>query len=358
MRTILRGMVSLIGLNLTVPLAAQTEVQRHDATAETAYGVVYTLPRTEIQVQATILEKTYQPGIFHAYAEKFTGNKASGNASKHYQILDLRIVELGVPDTTKRYVVTFDKKTVAPFVKLTDKNILHSINSGEGLCKEAVIKEIKLPAAPDTKLPALPREYALASSPYKQAQVAAEHLYEVRENLMNLVSGGLENMPKDADAMRVALENLKVEERRTLRLFYGDTVQRTFTHTVSITPEAEDITGKLLFRFSEDWGVVGAEDLSGDPVQLDLKVLERAPELSEKELKKLEKVEGIMYNIPGKGEVKVSLLGKELAKEKISLTQVGGMQSLTKKMFNVKDKKGPSVYFDIKSGAVLNIRQE
>lgn len=357
MRTILRGVACMMGLSLWVPLAAQTEVQRHDATAETAYGVVYTLPRTEIEVQATILERTYQPGIFHAYAEKYTGQKAGGQSTKHYQILDLHIRELGVPDTTKRYVVTFDKKTVAPFVKLTEQNIIHSINSGEGLCTDPIVKEIKLPQI-DTKLPALPREYALASSQYKQAEVAAAHLYELREHLMNLVTGDVENMPKDGEAMRLVLERLQTEERRTLRLFYGDTVQRTFTHTVRITPEATDITGRLLFRFSEDWGIVTAEDLSGDPVQLDLKIVERAPELSEKELKKLHKVEGIMYNVPGRAEVKVSLMGKELTREKIALTQAGGMQSLAKKMFNVKDKNIPSVYFDIRSGAILNIRQE
>lgn len=357
MHNTLRSVACIIGVSLCTPLVAQTEVQRYDATAETSYGVIYTLPRTEIEVQATILEQIYQPGIFHAYAEKYIGQKASGQSSKHYKILDLRVKEVGVPDSTKRYVVTFDKKTVAPFVKLTEQNILHSINSGEGLCPEPIVKEFKILVA-DTKLPSLPREYALASSQFKQAEVAAAHLYELREHLMSLVTGDVENMPKDGAAMKLVLERLQTEERRTMRLFYGDTLQRTLTHTVRIAPDSTDIVNKVLFRFSEDWGIVKENDLSGDPVLLDMKIVERAPELSDKELKKLHKVEGIMYNIPGRAEVQVSFLGKELAKEKISLTQVGGMQSLAKKMFNIKDKNGPSVYFDIKSGAILNIRQE
>lgn len=357
MRTTLMSIAAALLFGSSSALMAQTEVFRYEATAETSYGVVYTLPRTEIEIEATVLERVYMPGPLRAYAEKYLAQPAGQHQTKQYSLLSLKIKGIGLPDTTKRYVVTFDKRTVAPFVKLTQDNILHSINAGEGPCSETKAQPLVF-AEPDRKLPSLPREYAQAGSVNKQAEVAASHLYELRERLLGVVTGEVEQMPKDGEAMCLVLDQLKAEERRTLRLFMGDTTQRTITHTLRISPDGNDIQSRILFRFSPDWGIVDGDDLSGDPVLLNLKVIERAPELSEKERKKLAKIEGIMYNVPGVAVVSVSLLGKELSSERISLTQAGGMQSLTKKMFNVKDKTGPSVYFDIHSGAIVSIRQE
>ena len=43
-------------------IGAQTKVRRYDATKETDYGVVYRLPRTEIEAVVTVPERTYTPG--------------------------------------------------------------------------------------------------------------------------------------------------------------------------------------------------------------------------------------------------------------------------------------------------------
>lgn len=359
MNTLLRILYTCLVLVcvVSVPSRGLAQIQRYNATAENDYGLVYTLPQTEYIVTLTTLREHFRPGKLAPWAAKYLGKAAEAQEQDHYQILDIRVKVIGVPDSTKRYHISFDKKSIAPFVALTAQGILYSINGSKEPEAEAAFKVPSYPK-PDEAMPGFPREYSLAVSESKRAELAATYLYELREHSMNIVSGEVEQMPKDGESMRLILDKLKTEEQRTLRLFYGDTVRTVAQQTFRIIPERDDMNARLLCRFSPQWGIVPNDDLSGDALYYDLRIIERSPELSPKEQAKRDKIEGIVYNLPGIAELSLRLEERPLAKERLPITQVGTIQSLNKKMLNIKEAGSTAVYFDPRSGALLRVTTE
>lgn len=358
--------IAFLGLILisAASLSAQTRVRRYDVTKETDYGIVYRLPQTEIEVVLTVRELIYTPGVLSSYADRYLNKKASETPAHTYELLSSELHTIGRPDSAHQYLVVFDKKTIAPFVKLTDTGILYSINGGEELPKSLSTArpatQLLSQKSSDTALPALAREYAQAGSKAKQAEIAAGYLYDLRENLMNIVTGSVDNMPKDGESMRLALDQLRTEERRTQRLFLGDTTERVTQYVLHYTPSGQELKDYILARFSPVAGLTSEDDLSGAPIRLSLRILEHAPELSDKEQKKKDKMleNSIVYIQPGEALVSISYEGKTLSEGKLRLAQLGAPQALAPKMLNLNPSSTTSIYFDIRSGAVLDIRQE
>jgi len=114
---------------------------------------------------------------------------------------------------------------------------------------------------------------------------------------------------------------------------------------------------EILFRFSPQLGIVAADDLGGAPVYLDLKAIDRAPALEPKEAEKKEKsLKGIIYNIPGKASIAISMNKKTLLKGEVQVTQFGTQEGLAPVMF--EDKKAPvKIYFYPETGAIKQIIQ-
>lgn len=340
-----------------LPSECVAQVQRYNATAENDYGVVYTLPKTEYRLTMHVVRRHFEPGKYALWGGKLLGKACKTEAEDHYEILNLSLETVGIADTTKRYVAVFDKKSIAPFVSLMPNGVLYSINGSQPI---ETAKPYVPPTFPkrDNRMPALPREYSLASTLGKRAEIVASYLYEVREHAMNIVSGEVEQMPKDGESMRLILDKLRSEEQASLRLFEGDTTYTIETHRYTITPELEDMNGRLLCRFSPHWGVVSPDDLSGEALTFDLKIIERSPELSPKEQSKRDKIEGIVYNVPGTAELRISLEGRELLRERVPMTQVGTIQSFAKKMLGIKEAGTTALYFDPRSGALLRVTTE
>lgn len=342
---------------VAVPLRLSAQVQRYNATEDNDYGIVYTLPRTEYIVKATIQQESFRPGPLAPWSEKYLGKTSRLEAKNKYTLLSLSVETIGVADTTKRYLIAFDKKTIAPFVKLMPNGVLYSIN-GDAPLKEVVQAPLPSYAEVDRSLPSFPREYSLATTDSKRAEIAATYLYEIREHAMNIVSGEVEQMPKDGESMRLILDKLRSEEQRTLRLFAGDTTYRVIRQDYRIVPEMEDMNGRTLFRLAPQWGIVAPDDLTGEAIQYDLKIVERSPELSPKEQAKRDKLEGIVYNMPGTAELRIYMGSKELLKARLPITQVGTVQSLGKKMLNIKEAGTTAIYFDPRSGALERVTTE
>lgn len=340
-------------------LEAQTEIKRYNATPDNSYGVRYQLPKTGIEIQATLREVSYTPGVFAPWAELHLSQTPDLRAHKRYELVEVSLRSVGIPDESKQYLVTFDKKTIAPFISLTPEGIIYSINGGQLQGIEPPAQPQYTDTIPTRGLPSLPKEYSLATTQHRQAAILASYLYEVRESLMGIVMGSAEHLPKDGESMRLMLEQLRGEERKALALFLGDTTIRYTTHTWRISPELEDMNARELCRFSPEEGIMMEGGSVGQPLLFDLAIELRYDQLSEKEQKKLEKLDGIIYNVPGMGVAKVRLGdGQPIATARVSLPQVGTIQSLAKKMFNVVEGRTTAVYFDTTTGEVQSVRNE
>lgn len=102
-------------------------------------------------------------------------------------------------------------------------------------------------------------------------------------------------------------------------------------------------------------GFVAADDYSGDPVYLTVKVTNEAvlPVDLKGETKKFPK-DGVAYSVPGTADITLSYKGKNLFNKEYEMSQFGVVFGLNPALFS--DKKDPSyAVFDPATGALKEI---
>jgi len=344
---------------LPLSLTAQTKVVKRSAVKANNYGVTYSLPKTSLVVDAEVIKYTCQAGPYYKYAEKYLGVKDAVTEDKvYYELGKVQLVNKGIPDPEQTYIVEFKSGTVAPFAYLTEEGLLCSINA-EYTPEESALDNLRknnqdTPAV--TNASVFTEELLMAGSTARQAEVAAKQIYRIRESRMNILTGEVDNLPPDGEAMKLVIQQLEEQEKALANLFTGIIVKEVAHYEVDITPY-DDLDREVLFRFSNLLGIVDADDLGGVPVYMNLKATERAPQLDPKEAEKKEKsLKGIVYNIPGKAAVDILMNKKSLYKGEVQITQFGTREGLAPVMF--EDKRAPvKVYFYPETGALKQIIQ-
>jgi hypothetical protein len=354
----MKNLLLLSALLVGLPLSAQTKVVKKSAVKANNFGITYSLPKTSLIVSATVTKYTSTAGPYYKYADKYLGVKDAVTENKtYYKLQGVKLLNKGVPDADNTFVVEFKQGTVAPYACLTEEGLLCSINADyEFPAVERSSEHKSVSSDADNSASVLSEEFLMAGSTAKQAEVAAKQIYRIRESRLNILTGEADNLPPDGEAMKLVIKQLQDQENALNKLFVGNTTQETMTYDFVITP-VEDIEKDVLFRFSTQLGVLDADDLGGEPVYLSLKATEKAPELDPKEAEKKEKsLKGIVYNIPGKAQVTITLGSERLYKGDVQVTQFGSRECLAPVMF--EDKKAPiKVLFYPETGALKQIIQ-
>ena len=354
----MKNIILLVSLLLSVSAMAQTKVVKANAVKANDYGVTYSLPKTQLVVDAEVTKVTCKAGPYYRYAEKYLGVKKFITEDKvYYELGKVKLLNRGIPDKDNTYLVSFKPGTVAPYAYLTEEGLLCSINAEytpETEAEDENTNKRKRAVATDASV--FTEELLMAGSTAKQAEVAAKQIYRIRESRMNILTGDADNLPPDGQAMQLVIEELEAQEEALTNLFTGVITRETEQYEVTIIPN-DDLEKEVIFRFSEHLGIVDADDLGGEPVYMNLTATERAPQLDPKEAEKKEKsLKGIVYNVPGKARIELFTARKSLYKGEAQITQFGTREALAPVMF--EDKKAPvKVYFYPETGAIKQIIQ-
>ena len=355
----MKNLIIAVSLLIMSPLFAQTKVTKKNAVKANDFGITYSLPKTSLVVVVEVTKTVRKAGPYYQYAEKYLGVKnAIVKDETYYELGKVRLINRGIPDPERTYIVEFKAGTVAPYAYLTEDGLLCSINAEytpEQSEEEAADKKNK--GATKVSDPSVfSEELLMAGSTARQAEVAAKQIYRIRESRLGILTGDADNLPPDGDAMKIVISELENQETALTNLFTGVTNKETSEYEVTIVP-TEDLENEVIFRFSKQMGIVDADDLGGAPVYLDLKAIDRAPALDPKEAEKKEKsLKGIVYNVPGKASIEISMDRKSLYKGEAMITQFGTCEGLAPVMF--EDKKAPvKVYFYPETGAIKQIIQ-
>lgn len=333
---------------------AQTRVSNY-VPGQNEEGVTYFLPQTTLHITVTAEKAVFTPGDFCRYAEKYLRlNSVSTESSEHWTIKDIKVTPIGEPDKDQAYTIELRDKTVAPLVELTDDGILKAINT-----HTQADNKVHEDAPEAAERPVNPRDYMteeilMAGSRAKMAELTAKEIYNIRESKNSLTRGQADYMPTDGESLKIMLSNLNKQEEALMQLFEGTTVKETRKFTLTLNPTG-DIDKDVLFRFSQKLGIVGANNLAGEPIYVSLKDMKTvsAPTPEEKAKKKLD---GVVYNVPGKAHVTI-FQGKEKFYEgEIPFAQFGNQEILSKKLFD--KKTATQVIFDPTTGGVLKISAE
>lgn len=321
------------------------------------YGLVYTLPITELQITVTAeCTKTFA-GPFAQYARKYIGtdNAVTENTTT-WKITGVEVAPYGKANTDTKYLMQL-KPGATTYLGVAGDGMLLSINAPvpefdyDSESIETYSQEIPQSTFnANAYLQYVTEEFLSSQSTARQAQMLSESIMELRETKLSLTHGTAEPMPADGLMLQQMLNSLTAQEKAMMDAFLGHTESYTVQRTYTYTPSKEGRS--VLLRISDFDGLTDADDFAGEPLYISLKVTD-TPELPRDEKGEEKKLprDAVMYNIPGSAQVILSYRGQELFNSNIRMAQYGVTFGLNPQLFT--DKKSPSyAIFDAATGAV------
>lgn len=342
---------------VSAPVAAQqTKILTADKHNE--YGLIYSLPLTELKIEVTATQTVKKAGPYWQYAKKYIGtDKVITSDEESWVINSATVSSYGVADPDSRFIMQL-KPGALTSITVADDGMLLAINAEAPA--PAAAKPRKAAAAPKVfsgkeYLQYVNEDFIASQSSAKQAQLLSESLMEVRDAKVSLTRGTAETMPTDGEQLRLMLNSLAEQESALTAAFAGTETQSTVSRTFTFRPEK---AGKrVLFRLSDFSGFTDADDYSGEPVYLEISdIQEPALPVDEKgEEKRLPK-DAVVYALPGEALVKISAAGATIFEQKLQIAQFGTTFGLAPSLFT--DKKAPSyAIFDPATGALREIAE-
>ncbi len=341
---------------LAMPAMAQ-RTQKFTADKNNEYGLTYELPTTKVRIYATALKTVKKAGPFWKYAKKYLGTTDVVTAdSQTWTLTGVSLVSYGVPDPSQQYLMQF-KSGQAPFIMKTADNLLLAINSENTLPTEPTLhtsqgKETVLDN--NNYISSLSADILASESLSKRAELAAQQIYKIRQSRTDYVTGEADTMP-DGAALKIIMQQLDEQEAALTAMFVGTTTTSTASTAFGFNPGTEDVTNAVAFRVSDVNGLVDKNDLSGEPVYLTMRVLNRGklPVNEKGETKKLPK-DAVIYRIPGKAQFTLTYNGKQMATTDFDLAQLGVDFGLDPDLFSNK-KQQSYVKLSPSTGAVIEL---
>lgn len=335
------------------------ETTRLTAAKHNKFGLIYSLPLTQIEIDALVTKTVAKAGPFYKYAERFLGAPATITQDTETYSLD-KIVAFtqGVPDKEQQFLVQF-KSGSTPYMVLNKEGIILSVNAepaAETKAEIPVAKPKSYSLDGNNYYSVFSEDLLLAGSTAKMAEEAAKQLYHIRESRVNLITGEVDQMPADGESYNLIIKQLDQQEQALVALFMGTVETEQYVKKFRITPSGE-MNDDIAFRFSAKRGIVGKDDLGGAPVYLSLKITERGQLPVDKKGKPMPLPKnGLVYCIPGYADFSLTLNGKELVDEKFQIAQFGVQYALAPSMFDAK-KGAAQVTFYPQTGAIKEIKQ-
>lgn len=341
-------------LSVSGAFGQQTKILTADKHNE--YGIVYSLPVTSLRVDVKAVREVRKAGPYWQYAKKFIGtDKVVREDAEVWTVESVSVTSVGIPDEEHQYLMQL-KPGALTYVGVDEDGMILSINKEpeDGPAEpEAVEETAEVVYAPNEYLQYVDGDFIASQSTAKQAQMLASNLMDVRESKVALTRGTAETMPTDGRQLELMLGSLERQEGALTAAFIGNISHETVTRSFTFTPA--DNSRDVLFRMSGFAGFVEADDMSGEPVYIEVKVTSRGelPVDAKGEEKKWPK-DGVAYCIPGAARVRVSLMGNALWEGELELSQLGTVFALNPNIFT--DKKNPSyAVFDPATGALREI---
>lgn len=341
---------------LSIVLLAISQMGIAQMVLENEAAVVYYMPKNElsITVEYDVIEE--EPGVFYQYARRYLGTEDVITENKTTcELTAIKTDLLSMADTERAYKIVATQGSKEQVLSLTEDGRLLGFNIAKPACKtEKIDPSVLESESSSAVLMPLLEEHFMAGSISKMAEGAAKQIYRIRETRINMLAGEVEHVPADGKAMQLVLEELAKQEQILTELFVGKTTVTHKSEKVVYHPE-ESIDDELLCRFSTHTGVVDADDLSGEPIYINVVAHKQAQGMNMVLDKKAPALSQVYYNLPGHAQVSIEYKNKQMACATYQIAQFGVAIPLAKQLFTGKPL--PSIYFDAKTGNILSIQQ-
>jgi hypothetical protein len=328
------------------------------------YSNIYSLPKTVIRVRVTAERLNYARGPYYQYAQTYLGLEDVIQENKQeWRISDVDFETYPIADTNNLFLIeTNDQNKLLQF-NFNQDGFLESINEiekiGNGLQQytpsykepEVAIEEPfnEILAKANTELSfddvPVPKEIVNKKSLGEQAAAFANRILTLRDDRAALLVGdGYTQALPVGETMKTMITGIDNIQEKYLSMFRGKIVKDSFSFTFDFVPdEPRKRTQSILFRFSEQNGIVDNSEISGMPIIIEIESYETLKQLEQFKKRQfyLEKVtlkneleKGFYYRIPEMGVVRLIQDEKVLKQEQIQIAQYGSIQHLPFKYFD------------------------
>ena len=348
------GILTTLILGMALLATAQDVVQLRPEKFND-YALNYYLPKTVTEIEFVASKTTRKAGEYYQYARKYLGiSDVITEDSETWHLESATITSRGEANTDERYQLTF-KSGQTPYIFVSEEHTILSVNTAPDTnitttataANQDVINDIDSSKA-------LSSDILMSGSIAKMAEMAAKQIYRIRESRMDILTGDADNMPADGESLRIVIEQLEQQEQALTALFEGTTSVEYVTKKMVYTP-TDNVENQVVLRFSEHLGFVDASDLCGAPIYLSVDVTERGEyPLDNKGVVKKVPKGALAYNIPGKIDISLHFDSKTLAREELSVAQLGVVFGLDPALLSRK-KERTYVVFDPTTGGITQI---
>ncbi len=282
---ILTAATAALLLGLSVTASAKDD--------EEAEGTLsYCLPNTCLSLEVEALKEEFHAGPYAKFAQKYLGIEARETDETTYVLSKVTLTPLLEADQSSRYYLKVGTKaTNAAFLKLTSCGLV-SVSDGPfgqetswrfpvtsqggnedtGLISNVSAASTTLyrnvGSGTDYTTLSVQRQAKVAKSLEQKASETASLIFDLRNTRIAIITGDTD-ATYSGEAMGAAVAEIERLEKEYLSMFVGYTETTVQTAKFDVVPEK----GKdrfIAFRFSETAGLLGADELSGTPLVLEI----------------------------------------------------------------------------------------
>ena len=161
-----------------------------------------------------------------------------------------------------------------------------------------------------------------------------------------------EQLP-DGKAYSIMVKELDKLETDYVALFIGKTFKSTFDYTFDYIPGDNSVSGDVVFRFSDSKGVLPKTDLSGKPVQIELKKVDELAAAQAKQKSATAPVVSshVYYRMPGKADLRLMNGINLIALTRLDVAQFGTVLAVPEELLDGNH----AIKFHPTSGAIKSV---
>src|SRR6056297_4132845 len=298
----------LVLIAFSCKTTSETKVSKIDSlTTQPENGIIYALPKTTLRFTVEASRTDIIPDSYYEYAEKYLGmDNVLEEEYSDWQISNIIIDSYTEIDPEQFYMLEPEGKMNINMQKLIESGSILPVNirskqefsndfygyNDPG--KEVVFTDLSVKKyigeEKVTYYKRVQRDSLFAKVPVvktqsvtktfeDKAEEAANFIFMIREKRFELLTGMADFYP-EGKSLEVAINELNNLESEYLSLFMGKRFSSTYKATFEYSPQKEDLDQPhILFRYSDERGVLPPNDLRGRPVIVELEKLNHTQNL-------------------------------------------------------------------------------
>ncbi len=340
-------------------------INLNDAQGIRKFTTIYTLPKTVVRVNVKVERTVFKKGPYHQYANSYLGlTDVIDEDGQKWSITGVDFETYAVADTNNLYLIETPDSMNGIEIKLSRDGLLEAINPDNNFASDTFYKSQdlslwesrillnnKISESSDLSFDdvPLPKNLVSKKSTSEEASFLANQILTLRDDRAAILVGDgyTETMPA-GEALNTMISSIDKVQEKYLTMFKGKTKKDTYYYSFDFIPsEARKKTQSILFRFSEQFGIVENTDVSGTPMIIELESYENLKQyeqfkkrqvylkkLASKKDKEVEKENGLFYRIPEIVDARLLVNDNILGQKKIQVAQFGSIHSLPARYLN------------------------